>query len=158
MHPIGQNNLLLYPHFGIDFVQPPQFLNSEDSETVTLDCFPSSLLNIIQHVRLSTVNNVYHIATVICCISIPLEDSKYTGKLMTLGGSYFISRIRQLITSHVRTRNHLTTSDKVFEKHSGRHVLPSLSRIQWCVFQTSFLSETHISNIWMLALPTGCQH
>ena len=41
MHPIGQNILLIYPHFGIDFLQPPRFLNSEDSETVKLDYFLS---------------------------------------------------------------------------------------------------------------------
>ena len=48
MHPIGQNSLLVYPHFGIDFVQPPRFLNSEDSEIVELDHLSSSLLNITQ--------------------------------------------------------------------------------------------------------------
>ena len=46
--PIGQNILLTYPHFGIDFLQPPRFLNSEDSETVNLDHFLFSLRNIIQ--------------------------------------------------------------------------------------------------------------
>ena len=48
MHPIGQNILLIYPHFGIAFIQPPQFVNSEDSETVKLDHFLYSLRNIIQ--------------------------------------------------------------------------------------------------------------
>ena len=36
---------------------------------------------------------------------------------------------------------HLATSDKDFGKHSRRHVLPCLSRVQYYVFQTSFLSE-----------------
>ena len=47
-HPIGQNILFIYPQFRIEFVQPPRFLNSEGSETITLDRFPSSLLNIFQ--------------------------------------------------------------------------------------------------------------
>ena len=34
MHPIGQNNLLFYPHFETAFLQTPQFLNSEDSKDV----------------------------------------------------------------------------------------------------------------------------
>ena len=39
MYPIGQNILLLCPHFGIAFFQPPQFLNLECSQTVRLDHF-----------------------------------------------------------------------------------------------------------------------
>ena len=48
MHPIGQKILLMYPHFGIDFLQPPRFLNSEDSETVKLSViyFPSKMVNV----------------------------------------------------------------------------------------------------------------
>ena len=48
MYHTGQNILLLYPYFGIAFLQPPQSLNSEDSETVKFDHFPSSLRKIIQ--------------------------------------------------------------------------------------------------------------
>ena len=47
-HPIVQDILLIYPHFGIEFFQLPRFLNWEDSEDVTLDPFLSSLLNIVQ--------------------------------------------------------------------------------------------------------------
>ena len=36
MHPIDQNNLLIYPYFGNAFQQAPQFLNSEDSGNVRL--------------------------------------------------------------------------------------------------------------------------
>ena len=40
MHTFGHNILkIIYPHFGIDFLQPPRFLNSEDSETIKLDHF-----------------------------------------------------------------------------------------------------------------------
>ena len=39
---------LIYPHFGIEFLQPPQLLNSEDLENVTHGRFLLSLLNIIQ--------------------------------------------------------------------------------------------------------------
>ena len=35
MHAIGQNILLIYPYFGIDFLQPHRFLNSKDSEAGT---------------------------------------------------------------------------------------------------------------------------
>ena len=48
MHTIDQNSLLVNLHFGIDFVQPPRFLNTDHSEIVKLDNFPSFLLNIIQ--------------------------------------------------------------------------------------------------------------
>ena len=37
INPIGQNILLIYPRFGIDFLQPPRFPNSKASETVKLD-------------------------------------------------------------------------------------------------------------------------
>ena len=47
-HAIGQNGLLIDPHFGIEPIQPPRLLNSDGSENVTLDRFVSSLLNIIQ--------------------------------------------------------------------------------------------------------------
>ena len=36
MHPMGQNILLIYPHFGISLFQPTQSLNSEDLEIVKL--------------------------------------------------------------------------------------------------------------------------
>ena len=86
VHPIGQNILLIYPHFGIDFLQPPRFLNSEDSETIKLDNFLS-----FQIVNMSPTGKVFHrypvgihTATVTCCISCLLVDSKYIGKLRSL--------------------------------------------------------------------------
>ena len=39
MYPVGHNILLIDPQFGIAFLQPPLFLNSEDSETVRRDHF-----------------------------------------------------------------------------------------------------------------------
>ena len=41
MHSVGQNILPIFPHFGIDFLQPPRSRNSEDSETAKLDYFLS---------------------------------------------------------------------------------------------------------------------
>ena len=74
MHPIDQNNLVIYPYFGNAFQQAPQFLNSEDSESVKLASVLiisfSSPRNIIQT---SNKENVSHrhllgirIATVTC--------------------------------------------------------------------------------------------
>ena len=56
MHPIGQNVLLIYPHFGIVFFQSPQFLNSEDSETVKLGYF----LSIWSTYIASNRKNIFH--------------------------------------------------------------------------------------------------
>ena len=51
MHPIGQKILLMYPHFGIDFSQPPRFLNSEDSETVKLGYLISFQMVNVQYLQ-----------------------------------------------------------------------------------------------------------
>ena len=40
-HSIGQYSLLVFPHFEIDFVQPPRFLNSEHSQIAKLDIIVS---------------------------------------------------------------------------------------------------------------------
>ena len=74
MHPIGQNNLLIYPYFGNAFQQAPQFLNSEDSGNVRLASVLtisfSSLRNIIQTSNKDNVSHLYllgiRIATVTC--------------------------------------------------------------------------------------------
>ena len=34
MHPVGQNIPVIYPHFETEIVQPPQFLNLEDSKNI----------------------------------------------------------------------------------------------------------------------------
>ena len=95
MHSIGQNVLLIYPPFGIDFLQPPRFLNSEDLETVKLDYF--QMVN-VQYFQQEKIFHRYlvgiHIAAVSCCISFLFVDSKYTGNLytlMTLYGSFLTS-------------------------------------------------------------------
>ena len=70
---------------------------------------------------------------------------------MTLSGSYFDSRIKQLRTSLVSyVKFHLSTLDNQFEKHSQRHVLLWLSRVfiqYYYVLQTYLLFENIIFQI-----------
>ena len=98
-HPIGQNSLLIYPHFGIEPVQPPRGLNSDDSETV-----PSFFLFLSTEHRSAFQLSMYlqrkmypisnhsvdtQIATDICGIStFLLIDSKYFRKFHTLMMTY----------------------------------------------------------------------
>ena len=90
---IGQHSLLLYPHFGIDFFQPPRFRNSNNSKNVALDRFLSSLLNNVQTSNSQCTSNKKNISSLlgrypyrngICGISVFLIDSKYSGKFRTL--------------------------------------------------------------------------
>ena len=90
MHPIGQNILLTYPHFGIDFLQPPRFLNSENSETVKLGHLFSFQMVNVQYLQqekyISSLppgrypyRNSYLLHLVSIC-----RFKIYTGKLRTL--------------------------------------------------------------------------
>ena len=90
MYPIGQNILLIYPYFGIAFLQPPQFINSEDSETVRLASylvisFPlygtSFRLTTGEIISSLLVRYPYRNGYLLDLISTFL-DSKYTGKTL----------------------------------------------------------------------------
>ena len=60
MYPNSQNILLIYPHFGIAFLEPPHFLNSEDSETVRRDHFSSlPFLSMVHHSDYQQ-GNIFH--------------------------------------------------------------------------------------------------
>ena len=110
--PTGQNNLLIiYPHFGIKFFQPPRLLKSENSENITVVRFLSSLLNIIQTFDGQCTYNKKCISSLLgrypyrngCLLHFisASVDSKYIGKLMTLCESYSHSRITQFTTFHI---------------------------------------------------------
>ena len=70
----------IYPHFGIDFLQPPRFLNSKDSETVRLDHFQSFPFLSTEHHSDFQQENVFHHHSVgihiamVTCISFLLVD------------------------------------------------------------------------------------
>ena len=82
---------MFYPHFGIDFLQPLRFLNSGDSETIKHAYLFSFRMVNVQNLQQEKIFHRYlvgsHTATVTCCISFLLVDSKYTGKTMSIYGS-----------------------------------------------------------------------
>ena len=150
MHPIGQNILLIYPHFGIDFLQPPRFLNWKDSESGTPFRLPTG--KCISSLQYSVG---IHIATGYLLHFISTCRFKIYRKTDDL--------VRVVPNSRI-THFHLTTSEK------NNYILDYINTVEKSIredmsytacpstvlrISNDFLIKKyiHISNIWISILP-----
>ena len=161
MYRIGQNILLIYPHFRIDVLQPPRLLNSEDLETVNLDHFLSTehrsdfqqANNIPSLLGKYSYRNGYLLHLISTCrfkISRTISYSDDHVKVVI-----FRIRASRILICRLPTKNFDILINTVIEKIYGKTRPTLLVRERYYAFQTIFSSEKqyHTSNILISLLP-----